>query len=106
MGRWLDVNREAIYATQKLEKVFKQGEGISFTKKKNKSDYYVIAFEQPHKELVVHHIQPDSNSSVQLLGYEEPLKWTFDEDKGLIIQIPEGIPGEIAWTFKIKGKEI
>ena len=106
MGRWLDVNREAIYATQKLEKVFKQGEGIRFTKKKNKSDYYVIAFEQPHKELVVHHIQPDSNSSVQLLGYEEPLKWTFDEDKGLIIQIPEGIPGEIAWTFKIKGKEI
>ena len=106
MGRWLEVNGEAIYVTQKLEKVFKQGEIIRFTKKKNKSDYYVIALEQPQNELVVHHIQPDENSSIKLLGYEESLKWTFDESKGLVIEIPEGIPGKIAWVFKIKGKEI
>ena len=106
MGKWIEVNGEAIYATQKLEKVFKQGEGIRFTKKKNKSDYYVIALEQPQKELVIHHIQPEENSNIQLLGYKEELTWTFDENKGLIIQIPKDIPGEIAWTFKIKGKEI
>ena len=42
---------------------------------------------------------------VQLLGYKEDLSWTYEEESGLKIQIPEDIPGEIAWTFKINGKE-
>ena len=106
IGEWLEVNGEAIYATQKLNKFFKQGANIRFTKKKNKSDYYVMVLEQPQKELIIKHIQPNENSSINLLGYEGALNWTFEENSGLKIQIPEGIPGSIAWTFKINGKEI
>ena len=106
IGEWLEVNGEAIYATQKLNKFFKQGENIRFTKKKNKSDYYVMVLEQPQKELIIKNIQPNENSSINLLGYEGALNWTFEENSGLKIQIPEGIPGSIAWTFKINGKEI
>ena len=35
-----------------------------------------------------------------MLGYDEPLVWSFDTEKGLKIQVPESIPGEMAWTFK------
>ena len=58
------------------------------------------------KELILQHLQPSQNSTIKLLGHQGNLDWTFDQNKGLIIQIPENIPGEIAWTFKIEGSEI
>lgn len=106
MGSWLEVNGEAIYATQKFKKAYKQGENIRFTKKINQPYLYAITFEQPSQQLVLKHIQPREDSSIRVLGHEGVLDWTFDPAKGLIIKIPEDLTGKMAWTFKIEGKEI
>tara|TARA_B100001057_G_C22656385_1_gene874155 strand:+ start:13 stop:882 length:870 start_codon:yes stop_codon:yes gene_type:complete len=106
MGSWLEVNGEAIYATQKFKNTFKQGENIRFTKKINQPYLYAITFEQPSQQLVLKHIQPREDSSIRVLGHKSVLDWTFDPAIGLIIEIPEDLIGEMAWTFKIEGKEI
>ena len=106
MGEWLDINGEAIYSSEKLKKDYKQGEYLRFTKKNNSNSYFVIALKKPENSITINNIEPNKNSSIYLLGYDEPLIWSFDTERGLEIQVPKSIPGEIAWTFKILGKEI
>jgi alpha-L-fucosidase len=106
MGEWLDINGEAIYSSEKLKKDYKQGEYLRFTKKNNLNSYFAIALKKPENSITINNIEPNKNSSIYLLGYDEPLIWSFDTKRGLEIQVPKSIPGEIAWTFKILGKEI
>ena len=104
MGKWLEINGEAIYSSEKL-KNYKQGEHFRFTKKKNSNSYFAIALKKPENSITIKNIEPNENSLIHMLGYDEPLVWSFDTEKGLKIQVPESIPGEMAWTFKISGKE-
>ena len=104
MGKWLEINGEAIYSSEKL-KNYKQGEHLRFTKKKNSNTYFAIALKKPENSITIKNIEPNENSLIHMLGYDEPLVWSFDTEKGLKIQVPESIPGEMAWTFKISGKE-
>jgi len=104
MGEWLEINGEAIYSSEKL-KNYKQGEHLRFTKKKNSNSYFAIALKKPENSITIKNIEPNENSLIYVLGYDEPLIWSFDTEKGLKIQVPESIPGEMAWTFKISGKE-
>ncbi|WP_303300846.1 alpha-L-fucosidase [Flavivirga jejuensis] len=110
IGKWLSVNNEAIFKTEKLIGNYQQGETIKYTKKKGQSVYFAISLVQPNKEITFKHLQPEPNSKVMLLGYDEPLEWEFIEGKGLTIKISKTVLEEVgkteAWTFKINGKEI
>jgi alpha-L-fucosidase len=106
MGEWLDINGEAIYSSEKLKKDYKQGEYLRFTKKNNSNSYFAIALKKPENIITIKNLKPNKNSLIHLLGYDEPLIWSFDNEEGLKIQVPQSIPGEMAWTFQILGKEI
>ena len=107
MGDWLDVNGEAIYETERLDSDYMQGETIRYTKKKGEQTFYGIILESPSGEVNFKNLKPAEGSEVYMLGYDQPLEWTYDENGGLTVTVPEdaGSGIEYAWVFKVKGEE-
>lgn len=106
MGAWIKVNGEAIYGTESLETGYKQGENIRFTKKKGSSFCYAITFEKPEKTICFNSLEPKENSKIYLLGYEQPLEWSYTKEKGVVVSVTEeafnAVGNTQAWTFKIE----
>jgi alpha-L-fucosidase len=96
MGRWMDVNGEAIYGTRPWHV---SGEGdLRFTHKGNM--LYAVALGWPEGELKIESLGDRRVAAVSLLGSEQPLSWALDE-RGLILQAPLQKPCEHAYAFRI-----
>jgi alpha-L-fucosidase len=107
MGKWIDVNSEAIYATRAIAP-YKTG-NICLTQQKNTKAVYAIYLEQDNATgipaaLEVKGIFAAPNARLNLLGATGNLKWENTTD-GLKIYIPEKLrknpPCELAWAVKI-----
>ena len=122
IGKWLDVNGEAIYGTRPF-KVFGEGPtGIvaGHMKEKENKAYtaqdirfttkpgvlYVIALAWPEKQLSVQSLRQGSDmlnddiADIKMLGSDEPVTWSRDSES-LKIQMPTAKPCDYAYVFKI-----
>lgn len=108
IGRWLKVNGEAIYETEKLQGHYKEGEHIRYIKKKGKNIYFAVSLEKPASEITFKYLKPAKNSKIILLGSDLELDWTYQENKGVKVHIPkDALEMETeAWVFKIIGEEM
>lgn len=100
MGKWLDINKQAIYATKGIEN-YKQGDNIRFTQSKDGKSTYVIFNKAKNNELVLTAVQPKEGSKVYMLGVNKPLEWTKNNDS-VVVKLPTELPSKYAWTLKIQ----
>jgi alpha-L-fucosidase len=121
MGKWLDVNGEAIYGTRpwtiasegptkSVGGSFKDTAGKPFTSEDirfttKQGALYAIALDWPKDgKVVIKSLAKGSPygeiKSIQLLGSDATLKWTRDA-KGVTIETPATKPGDYAFAFKI-----
>jgi len=127
VGRWLDVNGEAIYGTRPWKI---SGEGPTGTAEghlsegKNKpytaedirftqdgKHLYAIVLDWPKDhEVVIKSLREDAAvgpgkiQSIKLLGSQARLNWSRD-DRGLNVQLPEEKTGDYAYVLKITPKD-
>jgi alpha-L-fucosidase len=115
LGDWMAINKPALHGT--VPAPFVMGgtdkweyRSLRFTRKK---EYlYAIDLEEPTAPLIIPDLEPLRGSEIIMLGSDKPLKWHMEEDEDeeedddrgnlVIEEIPDPLPCDYAWSFKIQ----
>jgi alpha-L-fucosidase len=107
IGQWLKVNGEGIYGTRAFTTAL-EGD-VRYTSSKNGQIVYAISTLWPGEKLELKSVVPKSGSEIYLLGTKEPLRWYYDQTKGLTtvlilenLQKVSNRPCNYAYTFRME----
>jgi alpha-L-fucosidase len=121
LGEWMKINKEALYAAKPAHfveggaddwqvgtmRLLEKGDylyaiemGNEFPSKKGFAEYDESA--PPSVPIVIPNFSPLEGSVIRMLGSEEQLAWHMDDEDLVIDELPEQLPCDHAWTFKIR----
>jgi alpha-L-fucosidase len=110
IGRWMDVNAEAIHGTRPVAP-YQSGQ-ICLTRKGTTLYAIYLANEQeqaPPPQVLLPFLRAKADSRIQLLGCSQACRFQAT-DAGVTIEVPptarEHAPCQQAWTFRLQGVEI
>jgi len=110
VGEWMRVNGQAIYGSR-LWTYYEEGDSLRYTWTGGE-EVFAVSLRWPGRELSLDRIEPTAGSEIHLLGYEEPLPWTYEVGSGLTIRLPRALedrearPCDHAWVFRIRGRAV
>ena len=105
----MEVNGEAIHGSR-LWAHYEDGDQVRYTQVGD--HIFAISLGWPGRQLILHRVEPERGSEIHLLGHDQPLTWSFDEEDGLTITTPEawqdeaGRAGKYAYSFRIEGRPV
>jgi alpha-L-fucosidase len=107
VGKWLEINSEAIYDTHAWTKFQDSGEQHTHFTVKGDSLYAIVLGKKLTNDLVISSLATGPTSagkvaSVSMLGSDRPLSFTQDSD-GLKIKQLDSAPSDVPYTLKING---
>ena len=121
LGKWMNVNKEALYAAKCAP--FNEGGvdtwaagSIRFTEKGlylyaielGNSWPPMVGFDEygdsrvPVAPFEIPGVKPVEDSEIRMLGSTKSLPWHMDGDNLVIEALPDPLPGDHAWSFKIR----
>ncbi|XP_015341011.1 tissue alpha-L-fucosidase [Marmota marmota marmota] len=108
VGRWMNVNGEAIYSSKPWRVQFEKNASVWYTSQE--LAVYAIFLRWPENG-ILNIISPITtpNTKISMLGIQGDLKWVERQDEGLLISLPLLLPSALpvgsAWTIKLVGVE-